>query len=36
MDNWSNEFIINSEAKDRLIISVGKDKGNQIICLGRI
>ena len=36
MDNWGNEFIVNSEEKDRLIILDGKEKGNIINWSGRI
>ena len=36
MDNWGNEFIVNSEEKDRLIVLDGQEKGNIINWLGRI
>ena len=35
-DNWGKQFIVNSKEKDRLIVLVGKDKGNKIIWSGRI
>ena len=36
IDNWGKQFIVNSEKKTRLIVLVGKDKGNNIIWSGRI
>ena len=36
IDNWGKQFIVNSKEKDRLIVLVGKDKGNKIIWSGRI